>query len=389
MTMSAYVVSAVRTPIGKLGGSLKDVSPVEMGAAVISEALKRSGLYGNIDMAVMGNVLRAGHGQDISRQCAIRAGISPSVDAYSVDMVCASGMMSIINAAQMIRSGDAHVVVAGGTESMSQAEFASALRFGVRTGTDVVMKDTMFTDGLRDPFNMKLMGEEADLVASEHGATRERLDMISYESHMKASRASDSGYFDREIVQLTTAGGNTVTKDEGIRRDTSIEKLSKLKPAFGKNGLHTAGSSSQISDGAAALVIVDETTLRETNLKPVAKIIGYSWAGVESYKFPEAPLISVKKLLEKTGLRLDNVDYFENNEAFAISNYLFINDLGVSEERLNPWGGAIALGHPIGASGARIVVTMLNYLNLLHAKRGIASICHGIGGATAMAFEII
>ncbi len=387
--MSVYIISAVRTPVGKLGGALKGVSPVEMGSLVISEALSRSKLSSKgINMVIMGNVLRTGHGQDISRQCAIRAGMEPETDAYAIDMVCSSGMMSIINAVQMIRTGDAHAVIAGGTESMSQAEFAADLRFGTKVGAEIVLKDTMVVDGLRDPFNMKLMGEEADMVAAEHGARRDELDRISYESHIRAARATDSGYFNKEIVPVNTKAG-LFSRDEGIRRDTSLEKLSGLSPAFGKNGVHTAGSSSQISDGAAALVLADEATVKETGARPLAKITGYSWIGVESYKFPEAPLIAVRKLLERTGLKDSDVDYFENNEAFAINSYLFLNEFKIDEERLNPWGGAIALGHPIGASGSRIIVTMLDYLNDLHGKVGVASICHGIGGATAMSFETI
>ncbi|MEM0123476.1 MAG: thiolase family protein [Conexivisphaerales archaeon] len=382
--MDVYIVSAVRTPIGKFGGTLKDFSAVQMGSIVISEAVKRSKIpLEEIDMVIMGNVLRAGHGQDISRQCAIMAGIPDNVDAYSIDMVCSSGMMSIISATQMIKAGDAHAVIAGGTESMSQAQFAASLRSYTGADAELALKNTMFTDGLRDPFNMKLMGEEADMVATEQGATREELDRISYESHIRAAGAADSGHFNREIVTMP----NGTVNDEGIRRDTSIEKLSKLKPTFG--GLHTAGSSSQISDGAAALVLADEATVKWTSVKPIAKITGYSWAGVKSYKFSEAPIIAVKKLLNRTGLKLSEVDYFENNEAFAVSSYLFMKEFGIQEERLNPWGGAIALGHPIGASGARLVVTMLNYLNELHARTGIASLCHGIGGATAMLFEVV
>jgi len=387
--MSVYIISAVRTPVGKLGGALKGVSPVEMGSLVIGEALKRSKLSSkDISMVVMGNVLRTGHGQDVSRQCAIRAGMGSETDAYTVDMVCSSGMMSVINAVQMIKAGDSHAVIAGGTESMSQAEFAADLRFGTKVGAEIVLKDTMVVDGLRDPFNMKLMGEEADMVAAEHNARRDELDRISYESHMRAARATDSGYFNKEIVPVNTGAG-LFSRDEGIRRDTSIEKLSGLSPAFGKNGLHTAGSSSQISDGAAALVLADETTVKETGIRPIAKITGYSWTGVESYKFPEAPLIAVKRLLERIGLNVSDVDYFENNEAFAINSYLFLNEFKVEEERLNPWGGAIALGHPIGASGSRIIVTMIDYLNALHGRIGVASICHGIGGATAMSFETV
>jgi acetyl-CoA C-acetyltransferase len=388
-----YIVSAVRTPIGKFGGAYKDVPPVDLGAVVIKEALKRAGVEPNkVDITIMGNILRAGHGQDLARQAAVKAGIPMEIEGYCVDMVCSSGMISTINASQMIKSGDADIVVAGGMESMSQAMLAvkSDARWGVKMllGKQLSFIDTMLMDGLTDPFNMKLMGQEADMVAKSHNFTRRELDEIAYESHKRAAMATDKGYFKDEIVKVTI-DGKEITQDEGIRRDTSIEKLSQLKPAFTPDGVHTAGNSSQISDGAAALVLMSEKAVKEYKVEPLAKIIGYSWVGIESWRFTEAPVFAVKKLLQKLNMDISQFDYFENNEAFAVNNALYNRYLGVPYDRLNVFGGAIALGHPIGASGARIITTLINVLSKMGGKRGIASICHGTGGSTAIAIELL
>ena len=391
--MDVYVVSVARTPIGKFGGVFRDISPVDLGAIAIKEALRRANIEpSKVDIVIMGNVLRAGHGQDLTRQAAIKAGIPVEVDGYSVDMVCSSGMMSVINAIQMIKSGDADIVVAGGMESMSQAMLA--IRSDVRWGIKMLMNkkleliDTLLFDGLTDPFNMKLMGQEADMVAKAHNITRRELDEVAYESHRRAAEATDKGYFLKEIVPVKV-GEKEVVQDEGIRRDTSIEKLSQLKPAFGPDGLHTAGSSSQISDGAAALVLMSEKAVKEYKVEPLAKVLGYSWVGIESWRYPEAPIFAVKKLLQKLNMDISQFDYFENNEAFAVNNVLYNRYLGVPYDRLNVFGGAIALGHPIGASGARIIATLINVLSTMGGKRGIASICHGIGGSTAIAIELL
>ncbi|MEJ2771334.1 MAG: thiolase family protein [Sulfolobaceae archaeon] len=388
-----YIVSAVRTPIGKFGGAYKDVPPVDLGAVVIKEALKRAGVEPNkVDITIMGNILRAGHGQDLARQAAVKAGVPMEIEGYCVDMVCSSGMISTINASQMIKSGDADIVVAGGMESMSQAMLAvkSDARWGVKMllGKQLSFIDTMLMDGLTDPFNMKLMGQEADMVAKSHNFTRRELDEIAYESHKRAAMATDKGYFKDEIVKVTI-DGKEITQDEGIRRDTSIEKLSQLKPAFTPDGVHTAGNSSQISDGAAALVLMSEKAVKEYKVEPLAKIIGYSWVGIESWRFTEAPVFAVKKLLQKLNMDISQFDYFENNEAFAVNNALYNRYLGVPYDRLNVFGGAIALGHPIGASGARIITTLINVLSKMGGKRGIASICHGTGGSTAIAIELL
>ncbi|EHP70668.1 acetyl-CoA acetyltransferase [Metallosphaera yellowstonensis MK1] len=388
-----YVVSAVRTPIGKFGGSLREVKPQELGALVIKEALERSGVKPEeVELVVMGNVLRAGHGQDLARQASLKAGIPWNVDGYCVDMVCSSGMMSISNAYQIIKSGDADLVVAGGMESMSQAMFAlrADLRWGIKSlqGRNVEFIDTMLFDGLTDPFNLKLMGQEADMVAKERDISRRELDEVAYESHRRAARAWEKGFFSHETVPVSLPQGR-LERDEGFRPDTSLEKLSSLKPAFSEGGLHTAGNSSQISDGATALVLMSEKAVRERRIEPIARIMGHSWVGIESWRFTEAPIQAVRKLLTKLGMELKDFDYFENNEAFAVNNVLMHRFLGVPYERLNVFGGAIALGHPIGASGARIVTTLINVLSRMKGERGIASICHGTGGSTAIGIELI
>jgi len=391
--MNAYIVSAVRTPIGKFGGVFKDISPVDLGSIAIKEALRRANIEpSKVDISIMGNILRGGHGQDLARQAAVKAGIPMEIEGYCVDMVCSSGMISMINATQMIKSGDADIVVSGGMESMSQAMLAikSESRWGVKMllGRKLEFIDTMLMDGLTDPFNMKLMGQEADMVAKAHNFTRRELDEVAYESHKRAAEATDKGYFLKEIVPVKM-GEKEIIQDEGIRKDTSIEKLSQLKPAFTQDGFHTAGNSSQISDGASALVLMSEKAVKEYNVEPIAKILGYSWVGIESWRFTEAPVFAVKKLLQKLNMDISQFDYFENNEAFAVNSVLYNRYLGVSYDKLNVFGGAIALGHPIGASGARIITTLINVLSTMGGKRGIASICHGSGGSTAIAIELL
>jgi acetyl-CoA C-acetyltransferase len=387
----AYIVSFARTPIGKFGGTLKTLGPVELGSIAIKGAVKRSNIDpASIDITMMGNILRAGHGQNLARQAAIRAGIPADKDGYTIDMVCSSGMMSMINAVQMIKSGDANVVVAGGMESMSQAALSvkHEVRWGVKAliGKNLEFVDTMQHDGLTDPFNMRSMGSEADESAKNHGATRAELDRIAFESHKKADEAVRNGYTSAEIVPVE-ADGKLVSADEGIRPDSSIEKLATLKPSFSNGGLHTAGSSSQLSDGAAAMVIASKNAVSELGLKPVARIVSYAWAGIDSAKFVEAPVVVLKELEKRSKIGLDKVEYFENNEAFAVSSFLMNKRSGISYEKLNAFGGAIALGHPIGASGARIVCTLLNVMQKKNATLGAASLCHGTGGGTAVMIE--
>ncbi len=391
--MDVYVLAAKRSPIGKFGGVFKSLSPVDLAVQVAKQAIAEANVDASLfDMSIFGNVIRGLHGQDVARQIGLKAGLPYEKDGFSVDMVCSSGMMSIILAENMIKSGDADLILAGGVESMSQSPYClkGNIRWGVKMlmNEKLMLEDEMLVDGLVDPFNGLVMGQEADMLSKELGYQRRSLDEVAFESHVRAAKTTDSGIFKKEIVPIN-ANGLLINNDEGIRRDTSLEKLSVLKPAFSKEGLHTAGNSSQISDGAASLVLASEKAVKEMSLDPIAKIIGHSWAGVETYKFPLAPVISTKKLLDKTRTSIKDYDYFENNEAFAVSTLIYRDQLNVDPERLNIFGGAIALGHPIGASGARLVVTLINVLKTMKGKKGIASLCHGLGGATSLGIELV
>ncbi|MEM4700121.1 MAG: thiolase family protein [Candidatus Nezhaarchaeales archaeon] len=393
MRREVVVVSAVRTPIGRFGGKLKDFKPHELGAIAIKSAIERAGVDPkDVGIVYMGHVIRAAHGQDTARQAAIRAGVPYEVDCVTVDLVCSSGMMAIINAAQGIALGDFDIAVAGGMESMSYSYLAidPSVRWGVRflLGREMKLVDCMYYDGLTDPISGRVMGDETEDVIESWGITREELDAVAYQSHVRAAEATDRGYFKNEVVPIDLAG-EVLDYDEGIRRDTSLEKLSKLRPAFRPNGKLTAGNSSQISDGAAALVLASSEKAEELGLKPLAKIIGYSWAGVEPQRFNEGPLPATEKLLKRMGVDINYFDLFEVNEAFASNNVLFNRRFGVPYDRINVFGGAIALGHPIGCSGARIVVTLINALRVKGMKRGLATLCHGSGGGTALAVELV
>ncbi len=391
----AYIVIAVRTPIGRFGGSLKDFSPADLGAHVMKAALERAGLPGDaLDLCIFGNVLRAGHGQLLARQAALKAGIPPAVDSYTIDMVCSSGMMAVMNAASMIKAGEADLILAGGTESMSQAGFSLShrARWGYKflMGAPEQVQDTLLVDGLTDPLTNEAMGRQTERLAAELGLTREALDEVAYYSHQRAAEATANGIFKKEIVPLeikTRKATKILDADEGIRADTTPESLAGLRPVFDPQGMLTAGNSSQISDGAAALLIAGEGALKKYNLQPVARIAGSAWAGVESWRFAEAPVPAVKKLLAKLDKTVDDFDLVENNEAFGVHSVIARDRLGVSFDRLNVFGGAIALGHPIGCSGARIMVTLVNALQERNGTLGLASLCHGTGGATVVAVE--
>ncbi|BCS91254.1 MAG: 3-ketoacyl-CoA thiolase [Candidatus Micrarchaeota archaeon] len=385
-----YIIDIGRTPIGKFGGLLKDISPVDLAASLLKELLRRSGIdKSKIDLTIIGNVLRAGHGQNIARQVAIKADVPYNADSFSLDMVCSSGMLSMINAYNFIKAGNADLVVAGGTESMSQAHFAIKhhIRWGVKmlnqSRLDII--DTMQYDGLTDPFNNKLMGVEADEIAKEFSIKREELDRVAYESHKRAAEATEKKLF-KEIVPVAV-GSSVVDKDEGIRYDTDMSKISALKPAFGENGLHTAATSSQISDGASIALLASERFIKENNIKAKAVIKAYEIVGVKPERFVYAPVESVRKLLRKIDKSIEDIAVFENNEAFAVSSALMNKELNIPYSKLNILGGAIAIGHPIGASGSRIVATLLSAMDKLNADNGIASICHGTGGATALYIE--
>ncbi|YAF97459.1 MAG: acetyl-CoA C-acyltransferase [Nodularia sp. CChRGM 3473] len=390
-----YIISAVRTPIGRFGGILADLSPVDLGAIAMQAALERARVSAeSLDVYIFGNVLRAGHGQSLPRQAAFKTGIPESVNGYAVDMVCSSGMMSTINAAMMIRSGEAEIVLAGGMESMSQTGFllSHRARWGYKSlvGSPEQLTDILVADGLTDPTSCETMGEQAERLAAIYQITRDELDEVALYSQQRATQTTEQGLFKQEITPIEIAGKTNlqlVDQDEGIRTETSLQSLAKLKPAFQENGVFTAGNSSQLSDGAAALILASKEAVERYQLKPIARLIGGVWTGGETWRFPEAPIVSVKKLLDKLKMKIYDFDLFENNEAFAISNLLFNRLLGVPYEKLNIYGGAIALGHPIGASGARIIVTLLNALQQQNAHLGLAAVCHGTGGGTAIALE--
>ncbi len=390
-----FIASAVRTPIGRFGGAFKDHSPVDLAAPAMKAALERAGVEGGaLDFYVFGNVLRGGQGQLVPRQAAIQAGIPNTVDGCAVDMVCSSGMMSIIHAATMIKAGEAHLVLAGGTESMSGTGFYldKGARWGYKflAGTGQQFSDLMFRDGLSDPFSGDAMGEQTEKLIEEEGISREALDEVAALSHERAAEATEKCHFSDEIVPVEyreRRETKTLGNDEGIRADTTPESLAKLRTAFREDGKLTAGNSSQISDGAAALVIASQEAVEAHGLEPLAKITGSAWAAGEPYRFPEAPIPALKSALEKTGTEIGDYDLFENNEAFAVNSVLFREQLGVNYDKLNVHGGAIALGHPIGCSGARITVTLLHALRQRDGTLGLASICHGTGGGTALAVE--
>ncbi len=390
-----YIVAAVRTPIGRFGGVFKDLSPVELGAHAMRAALERAGVEGkDLGIYVFGNVLRAGHGQLLPRQAAFKAGIPKEVDGYQVDMVCASGMMAVLNAYQFVRTGEVELALAGGMESMSQAGFylSHRARWGYRflMGAPEEVQDILLRDGLSDPFTGEAMGEQAERLAEAHGVGRAEIDEAALLSHTRAVEATERGDFLWEIapLEVPAKGGKAlVDRDEGLRPGTTRESLAGLRPAFRKDGVLTAGNSSQISDGAAALLLASEEAVRAHGLRPIARILGGAWAAGEPWRFPEAPIPATQRLLERLRMRLSDFDLFENNEAFALNNVLFHRLLGVPYERLNVLGGAVALGHPIGASGARILVTLLNALRLRGGERGLAAICHGTGGSMALAVE--
>jgi acetyl-CoA C-acetyltransferase len=383
-----FVLGARRSAIGRFGGGFKDLTPPALAAPVMQAALESAGVGGDqLDLVIMGNVLRGGHGQLVPRQAAFLAGIPKHVDALAVDMVCSSGMAAVMTAASQIKAGEVDLVLAGGVESMSGAGFAldSTARWGWKyapAGTRIV--DLMARDGLTDPESGDAMGEQTERLIAEEGVSRSELDLVAAASHQRAAAATDGGGFAEEIVEV-----DGVSADEGIRRDTTPASLGSLRPAFRKDGTLTAGNSSQISDGAAAMVLASVRAVNEYGLRPIAKITGSAWAAGEPYRFPEAPIPAVEKLLKREGKSIAGFDLFENNEAFALNTVLFTRRLGVDPANLNVNGGAIALGHPIGCSGARILVTLLHALRHRGGTNGLAAICHGTGGGTVTSLELV
>ncbi len=387
-----YILSAVRSAIGRFGGSLKDLSPVDLAAPIMRAALDKAGVDDSLlDLVIFGNVLRAGQGQLVPRQAAFKAGIPDHVDGLALDMVCSSGMMSVMTGATQIKAGEADLILAGGTESMSYAGFylSSRARWGYKflAGAPEQVVDVLQYDGLTDPFSGEAMGVQTEQLAKERGVTRDQLDAIAAESHRRAAAAHESGAFADELIGIDyreRRDTKTLLIDEGIRANTTLETLGKLRPAFTKDGVLTAGNSSQISDGSAGLVLASGEFVKAHGLKPIAKYQGGTWVAGEPYKFPEAPVPAIERLTKRLTTKVGDYDLFENNEAFALNSVLFGKQLGISDDVVNVNGGAIALGHPIGCSGARILVTLIHALRSRKLESGIASICHGTGGGTAV-----
>lgn len=382
-----YILGSCRTPIGKMGGALASLSAVELGAIVIKNTLKRARISAEqVDHVYMGCVLQAALGQNISRQSAIKAGLPYKTTAETLNIVCGSGLDAVNSAARMIRSGDAEIVIAGGAESMSNAPFALTHgRFGYRIGSPMIntpLIDTMVNDALWDAINNCHMGITAENVAKKYELTREELDAFAMASQDKAVAAIDEGRFKEEIVPVTVSGrkGDTMIDiDEGPRPGTTAEVLAKLKPAFREDGIVTAGNSSSINDGAAAVVLVSEEKVKELELYPEAEWLGGALGGVDPAIMGVGPVESTQKLLGRLNLTIDDIDIIEGNEAFASQSIIVQRQLGIPERKLNVNGGAIALGHPVGASGTRILVTLIHALKQRGGRIGLATLCIGGG----------
>jgi acetyl-CoA C-acetyltransferase len=388
----AVILSAVRTPVGKFQGSLTPFSAVDLGAIVVRESLKRAGIEPeSVDEIIMGNVISAGLGQNPARQAGLKGGLDNRVAAMTINKVCGSGLKAVGLAAQGIRTGDVDAVVAGGMESMTNAPYLLPhLRQGYRLGHQKVL-DSMIQDGLWDAYNDFHMGMTAELVAEKYKISRERQDAYAVESHRRALDAIKSCRFSQEIVPIPIPQrkGDPVlfSTDESPRADTSLESLAKLKPAFKPDGTVTAANAPGTNDGAAALVVASQEKARQWGKKPLARIAGQAVSGVDPKWVMMAPVEAVRKLLEKLNWKLEDVDLFELNEAFSVQALAVIQELGLDPEKTNVNGGAVAIGHPIGASGARILVTLLHEMGRRNAKRGIAALCLGGGNAVALAVE--
>lgn len=390
--VEVVIASAVRTPVGAFGGSLKDIPAVDLGALVIKEAVKRAGIKPEaVDEVLMGNVVQAGLGQNVARQCTLKAGLPEEVPAMTINMVCGSGLRTVSLAAQLIIAGDADVVVAGGTENMSQGPYVlKNARWGQRMG-DGKLIDSMINDALTDAFSGIHMGITAENIAEKWGITREDQDKFALSSQNKAEAAIKSGRFADEIVSVEIPQRKGEPKifdtDEFPRFGTTIEALSKLKPAFKKEGTVTAGNASGINDGAAALVIMSADKAKELGVKPIAKIVSYGSKGLDPSIMGYGPFHATKRALDKINMKVEELDLIESNEAFAAQSIAVARDLKFDMNKVNVNGGAIAIGHPVGASGARILVSLLYEMEKRDAKKGLATLCIGGGMGTALVVE--
>jgi acetyl-CoA C-acetyltransferase len=395
------IVSACRTAMGKFGKSLVGVHAAKLGATAARGAIAKAGLGpSEIGEVMIGNVISAGLGQNVARQVAIYAGIPVQVGSTSVNMVCGSGMRAVMLAAQAIKAGDHEIVLAGGTESMSNAPYlARQMRWGSRYG-DAKLEDAIIVDGLWDVYKDFHMGATGERIAKKYGVTRKQADDYAYESHMKAAKAQRAGAFKEEIVPVELGGGRSgsgsgggkeeeasFVLDECIRPDTTPEGLARLKPAFAPDGVLTAGNSSQLSDGASVLVLMGDAAAKDRGLEPIAEVVAYGAGGMEPEDVMEAPIPTVRELLRKTELSIDDIDLVEYNEAYSTSSIVVRSELRVPEQKFNVNGGAVALGHPIGCSGARILTSLAYELKRRSKRRGLATLCLGGGNALAMIIE--
>jgi acetyl-CoA C-acetyltransferase len=389
---TVYLLGACRTAIGSFGGSLTTISAVKLGEIVIQEALRRTQVAPvQIDEVIMGNVLQAGQGQNPARQAALGAGIPLETPALTINKVCGSGLKAVNLAAQALKAGDAACIVAGGMENMSQApHLIKGYRWGAKMGNGE-LTDEMIYDGLWDIFNNYHMGVTAENIAAKYGISREEQDELAYHSQMKAARARAGGRFSAEIVPtpVPQKKGETLVfaDDEFIKPDTTLEKLARLKPAFKKDGTVTAGNASGINDAAAAVVVASQDFVMKHNLKPMAKIVAYGSKGVPPEIMGIGPIPSVRAALERSGLQIGDLGLVEANEAFAAQATIVAKTLGFKDEKVNVNGGAIALGHPIGASGARILVTLLHEMQKREERYGLATLCIGGGMGEALIVE--
>ncbi|KOY72036.1 acetyl-CoA C-acetyltransferase [Apilactobacillus kunkeei] len=384
------IAAAKRTPIGKINGALKNFTSVDLGTIVTKAVIEQANIKpSDVDQVVFGNVIQAGAGQNISRQIEINSNIPYCSTANTVNQVCGSGLKAVRNAQAAIVMGDADVVIAGGVESMSNAPF---LNMDVRSGHkfgDVTLVDSLNNDALMDAFNKQPMGVTAENVAEKFNVSREEQDEFAYQSHMKAAKAFDNGYFDSELVPIEIKNRKSsyiMKEDENIRRDTSIEVLNKLRPAFKEDGTVTAGNAASLNDGASALVLMSESAAKRLNVKPLAVIDGYAEAGCDPDYMGYAPYDATKSLFDKLNITMDDIDLVELNEAFAAQVLAVAHDYNIDTNKLNISGGAISMGHPLGDSGARIVGSLIYNLQRTNQKSGLATIC--IGGGMGMAMKI-
>ena len=388
----SVIVSAVRTPTGKFLGALKGFSAIELGAMAVREAVRRAGIDpAAVDECLMGNVISAGLGQAPARQAALKGGLPEQVAALTINKVCGSGLKAVMLASQGIATGDIDIAVAGGMESMSNCPYyLPRIREGLRMGDGQVV-DAMILDGLWCAFDNCHMGITGEHVAGKYGVSRGEQDAYAARSHEKAARATREGWFEDEIlpVAIPQKKGDPIVidRDEAIREDTTVEALAKLKPAFKEGGTVTAGNAPGVNDGAAALVVMAAERAKALGLTPMARIIGQATGGLAPKWVMMTPVEAVRKLLAKTGWTIAGVDLVELNEAFSVQAVAVMRELGLDPERVNVHGGAVALGHPIGASGARILTTLLYAMQRRHAKRGIATLCLGGGNGVALAVE--